>query len=82
MSHAKVFAIGAAVASVLGSAPALLSSAWGHSTGHESRIPAQCERLPTPERQQCLSCVTRALKHHYHPDYPPGSRCRPDNGKP
>jgi hypothetical protein len=57
-------------------------AASGHSTGHESRVPAQCERLPTPERQQCLSCVTRPLKHHYHPDYPPGARCRPDNGKP
>lgn len=53
-----------------------------HSTGHESRIPAQCDRLPTPERQACKSCVTRPLKHHYHPDYPAGSRCRPDNGKP
>lgn len=54
----------------------------GHSNGHESRVPAQCERLPTPERQACLSCVARPAKHHYHPDYPPGARCRPDNGKP
>lgn len=54
----------------------------GHSTGHESRAPAQCQRLPTPERQACLQCVSRPLKHHYHPDYPPGARCRPDNGKP
>lgn len=53
-----------------------------HPTGHESRTPNECQRLPTPERQACLSCVTRALKHHYHPDYPPGARCRPDNGKP
>lgn len=53
-----------------------------HPTGHESRTIAQCEKLPTPERQACLSCVNRALKHHYHPDYPPGARCRPDNGKP
>lgn len=57
-------------------------AASGHSNGHESRIPAHCERLPTPERQKCLSCVTRPLKHHYHPDYPAGARCRPDNGKP
>jgi hypothetical protein len=56
--------------------------ASSHPTGRESRVAAQCERLPTPERQQCLSCVTRPLKHHYHPDYPPGARCRPDNGKP
>jgi hypothetical protein len=60
--------------------------AVAHSTGHESRTPAQCERLPgtakVGERGQCLACVTRPAKHHYHPDYPPGSRCRPDNGKP
>jgi hypothetical protein len=79
--------------------------ASGHSTGHESRV-AQCQRLPTPERQNCINscvrssdpgrpheagrapglqtstCVTRPLKHHFHPDYPPGARCRPDNGKP
>ncbi len=54
----------------------------GHSTGHESRTVAQCEKLPTPERQACLSCVTRPAKHHFHPDYPAGDRCRPDNGKP
>jgi hypothetical protein len=56
--------------------------ALSHSTGHESRVPAQCELLPTPERNACLSCVTRPLKHHYHPDYPAGARCRRDNGKP
>lgn len=22
------------------------------------------------------------LMHHYHPDYPAGNRCRPDDGKP
>lgn len=60
----------------------LAPAARGHNNGHESRKPPQCERLPTPERQQCLSCVTRPLPHHYHPDYPAGSRCRPDNGKP
>lgn len=63
---------------LLGAAPL----AFAHPTGHESRTIAHCERLPTPERQACLSCVTRPLKHHYHPDYPPGARCRPDNGKP
>jgi hypothetical protein len=26
--------------------------------------------------------VTRPKKHHYHPDYPAGERCRPDDGKP
>lgn len=54
----------------------------GHSTSHESRTVAQCERLPTPERQNCINCVSRPAKHHFHPDYPPGERCRPDNGKP
>lgn len=57
-----------------------------HSNGHESRTVAQCERLPgtqaVGERAQCLRCVTRPAKHHYHPDYPAGDRCRPDNGKP
>lgn len=61
---------------------ALGGIALGHATGHESRTVANCQRLPSPERQACLTCVTRPLKHHYHPDYPPGSRCRPDNGKP
>lgn len=56
--------------------------AFGHPTGHESRTVAQCEKLPTPERQACVKCVTRPAKHHYHPDYPAGNRCRPDNGKP
>jgi hypothetical protein len=60
--------------------------AVAHSTGHESRTVAECERLPGTqeqgERAQCLRCVTRPKKHHYHPDYPPGERCRPDNGKP
>lgn len=53
-----------------------------HPTGHESRTAADCEKLPTPERGHCLKCVTRPVKHHYHPDYPAGARCRPDNGKP
>ncbi len=53
-----------------------------HPTGHESRTVAQCQKLPTPMRQHCVQCVTRPLKHHFHPDYPPGARCRPDNGKP
>ncbi|HEX2568393.1 MAG TPA: hypothetical protein VH877_02465 [Polyangia bacterium] len=58
------------------------TGAWAHSTGHESRTIADCEKLPTPERQNCIKCVTRPVKHHFHPDYPPGERCRPDNGKP
>lgn len=61
---------------------ALPSVITSHSNGHEKRAPAQCEKLPTPERQNCVKCVTRPLKHHYHPDYPAGARCRPDNGKP
>ncbi len=60
----------------------LTTIAWAHTTGHESRTAAQCQRLRTPERQHCLSCVTRPLRHHYHPDYPPSARCRPDNGRP
>ena len=56
--------------------------AMAHSTGHESRTVADCEKLPTPERQACVQCVTRPVKHHFHPDYPPGARCRPDDGKP
>lgn len=77
MQHRRVFMVlGVAVA------VAVSSLAWAHNTGHESRTPAQCQRLPTPERQACIQCVTRPLRHHYHPDYPPGARCRPDNGRP
>ena len=79
----KVYASLLAVGLVTGLA---LPRAFSHDTGHESRTPAQCERLPgtqkVGERAQCLSCVTRPVKHHYHPDYPAGDRCRPDNGKP
>ncbi|MDB4931940.1 MAG: hypothetical protein JWM10_4424 [Myxococcaceae bacterium] len=53
-----------------------------HSTGHEARTRAQCERLPTPNRQACITCVTRPARHHYHPDYPAAERCRADNGRP
>ena len=56
--------------------------ALSHSTGRESRTVRDCEKLPNPDRQACLQCVGRPLKHHYHPDYPAGARCRPDNGKP
>ena len=58
------------------------TSAYAHSTGHESRTVAACQRLSTPARQNCVSCVTRPAKSHYHPDYPSGAACRPDNGKP
>jgi hypothetical protein len=62
------------------------SFAAAHSNGHESRTVAQCERLPgtaaAGERAQCLKCVQRPKPHHYHPDYPAGDRCRPDDGKP
>lgn len=76
MRQRVVFALGIAL---FGAATSL---AWAHSTGHESRTPAQCQRLPTPERNACLACVTRERAHHYHPDYPAGARCRPDNGRP
>ena len=65
---------------------AAIPLATAHSNGHESRTVAECERLPGTqnegERGQCLKCVSRPKKHHYHPDYPEGERCRPDNGKP
>ncbi len=65
---------------------AAMPIALAHDTGHESRTPADCEKLPgtakTGERGACLACVARKAKHHYHPDYPAGNRCRPDNGKP
>lgn len=73
----KTLYVGAALLG-LGLAP----PAFSHSTGHESRTVGMCQRLPTPERNACLQCVGRPLKHHYHPDYPAGARCRPDNGKP
>ncbi len=62
------------------------SLVFAHSNGHESRTVAECERLPGSakegERSQCIKCVTRKEKHHYHPDNPAGNRCRPDDGKP
>jgi hypothetical protein len=76
-----VLAAGSFLALALSAAPAL-----AHSNGHESRTPAECERLPgtqkAGERAHCLQCVARPVKHHFHPDYPAGQRCRPDNGKP
>jgi hypothetical protein len=67
---------------LFGSVPAL-----AHSTGHESRTKAECQKLPGTarrgERGNCLRCVQRPKgKWHYHPDYKGGKRCRPDNGKP
>lgn len=60
--------------------------ALAHSTGHESRTAAECEKLPGTarkgERAGCLRCVARKAKHHWHPDYAAGKRCRPDNDKP
>ncbi len=65
---------------------AFASIAFAHSTGHESRTAADCEKLPGTakegERAACLACVARKEKHHYHPDYPAGDRCRLDDGKP
>jgi hypothetical protein len=78
--------LGLAVAAVLVGGLLAQTSTFAHSNGHESRTPAQCERLPGTakegERAQCLACVTRPKPHHYHPDYPAGQRCRPDDGKP
>jgi len=78
----KLLIAGAALGMLGGLTPLALA----HDTGHESRTVADCEKLPgtaaAGERSQCLACVHRPEKHHYHPDYPPGNRCRPDNGKP
>ncbi|MER3447548.1 MAG: hypothetical protein C4291_12260 [Candidatus Dadabacteria bacterium] len=67
---------------LLGIAPV----AFAHSNGHESRTAADCEKLPgtakSGERGACLKCISLPKPHHYHPDYPVGNRCRPDNGKP
>lgn len=71
-----------AAASLLATTAGGLSYVSGHSTGRESRLAAQCQKLPMAERTACLSCVARPVKHHYHPDYPAGARCRLDNGKP
>jgi hypothetical protein len=82
--HARtiLLSLGLALAIFAGFATVALA----HSNGHESRTVAECERLPgtekVGERAQCLRCVTRPRPHHYHPDYPAGERCRPDNGKP
>jgi hypothetical protein len=80
MRKGIVFGVMILAASAIGS---LVSA---HSNGHESRTAAECERLPGTaaqgERAQCLKCVARPVKHHYHPDYPAGNRCRPDDGKP
>lgn len=61
-------------------------SGYSHDTGHEARTAAQCEKLKGTDtegdRATCLKCISRPVKHHYHPDMPPGQRCRPDNGKP
>ncbi len=80
--RAIALSIGGLAAATLLALPAALA----HWNGHESRTVQQCERLPGTqrigERAQCLRCVARPLPHHYHPDYPPGKRCRPNNGKP
>jgi hypothetical protein len=60
--------------------------AFAHSTGYELRRIEQCRSLPGSdergERANCIRCVTRPRPHHFHPDYPPGDRCRPDDGRP
>ncbi|MFO0626066.1 MAG: hypothetical protein U0325_10655 [Polyangiales bacterium] len=75
---ASRWVVGVGTAALLGFA----TLASGHPTGREVRSLAQCQRLPMPERGPCSQCVSRPLRHHYHPDYPPGARCRPDNGRP
>jgi hypothetical protein len=77
-----LLAVGALLALLTVVSPRVLA----HQTGHESRSVEDCEKLPgtadAGERGQCLKCVQRSIKHHYHPDYPSSERCRPDNGKP
>jgi hypothetical protein len=62
------------------------SFALAHDNGHECRTVADCEKLPGTakegERAGCLACIGLKEKHHWHPDYPAGDRCRLDNGKP
>lgn len=67
------------------------SGAFAHSTGHESRTKEGCQKLEgkdddtKTERGACLVCIGKNSdkgKFHYHPDYPAGDRCKPDNGKP
>jgi hypothetical protein len=65
------------------SLPALPAAA--HSTGHEARTAADCRKLDGPQeglRESCEKCVANPKPHHFHPDLPPGQRCRPDEPKP
>ena len=85
MKTFKLFATALVMAGSLLISPSLVA----HNTGHEIRTTAGCVKLPgtakTGERGGCLACIERNRgkdKMHYHPDYPAGSRCRPDNGKP
>ncbi len=66
---------------VIGFVGLLGGSVEAHSTGHEARSAEQCAKLPAPQDKTCQSCVSRPTKHHYHPDLPPGQRCRPDEEK-
>lgn len=81
MDALKRLALSCALALSLGG-----SAAFAHDTGHESRSVTDCEKLPGTGKKglrgACLRCVQRPKKHHFHPDYPGGRRCRPDNGKP
>lgn len=66
-------------------------AALAHSNGHEARTPEQCSVMPSNPRggglragcMRCIEKVTRrGMRFHFHPDYPPGKRCRRDNGRP
>ena len=76
----------AAVGTMLAALVAFAPAALAHSTGHESRSAADCEKLPGTakdgERGGCLACVSRKGKFHFHPDAAAGKRCKRDNGKP
>ena len=62
--------------------------AFAHGTGKEKRSGPECATLSNAgDVEHCKACVAKngtagAEKMHYHPDYPEGERCRPDNGKP
>ena len=72
-----------ALLSTLLAAIALTSTpARAHSTGSEARAPHQCQQRAKNHLQDCLKCVKRPAKHHFHPDYPANTRCRIDNGRP
>jgi hypothetical protein len=57
--------------------------ALGHDTDNARRTEAECKELQDKRLEAtCLKCVSNPKPHHFHPLYPAGKRCRPNNGKP